>query len=471
LSSTSSRGLRALALVALLAVASCAHWPLNDPRPEVRTGLPYRFESAEATGKNTNSLFVCLMFSGGGTRAAALSYGVLQRLRDTRIVWKGVEKSLLDEVDCISSISGGSFTAAYYGLFGERIFSDFRPRFLDVNVEAALAARAANPLNWLRLASLWFSRIDLAAEYYDAQLFEGKRFRDLAETGRRPFVILNATNLANGERFEFTQDQFDFLVSDLSTYPVARAVAASSAFPFLLSPVSLKNYPHPAGFTLPADIRGGLEDYESNRRRYYWARNRAMYVDDRSLPYLHLMDGGLADNIGLRPIEAAYRRTSGFIRRLINEDQIEKLVLIVVNAGTESADTISGTERPPGPRVVAVKTATVAMGNYTVETIELMKELRDTRVRAQRNVAACQRRLAECPGAPRVPGFAGDIEPFVIEVNFEAIPDPARRVTFLRLPTSFALTRDQVDALVGIGGELLQTAPEWTMLLDGLARP
>jgi NTE family protein len=470
LTSTSSP-LRALGLAALLALAGCAHYRVNDPLPDARVGLPYRFESMEATGKNTNSLFVCLMFSGGGTRAAALSYGILQQLRDTRIIWKGVEKSLLDEVDCISSISGGSFTAAYYGLFGERIFRDFRPRFLDVNVEAALALRAANPLNWIRLASLWFSRIDLAAEYYDEAIFEGKRFGDFTAGGRRPFVILNATNLANGERFEFTQDQFDFLVSDLSTYLVARAVAASSAFPFLLSPVSLKNYPHPPGFTLPADIRGGLEDYETNRRRYYWARNRAMYVDDQRLPYLHLMDGGLADNIGLRPIEAAYRRTSGFIRRLINEDQIEKLVLIVVNAGTESADTISGKERPPGPDVVAVKTATVAMGNYTVETIEVMKELRDTRVRAQRNVAACQRRLAECPGAPRIPGFAGDIEPFVIEVSFEAIPDPARREHFLRFPTSFALTREQVDGLLGIGPSLLEAAPEWKALLESLATP
>jgi hypothetical protein len=265
---------------------------VNDPLVAGRPAPDYRFERAPATGKNTNSLFVCLAFSGGGTRAAALAYGVLEKLRQTRITWKGEEKSLLDEVDCISSISGGSFTAAYYGLFGARIFQEFRPRFLDVNVERALVARAANPLNWLRLVSRNFDRIDLAAEYYDEAIFEGKRFEALAEPGRRPFVILNATNLANGERFEFTQDQFDVLVSDLSTFPVARAVAASSAFPFLLSPVSLKNYPHPAGFMLPRDIREGLTDYEANRRRYYWARNRALYVDDARLPYLHLMDGG-----------------------------------------------------------------------------------------------------------------------------------------------------------------------------------
>lgn len=462
---TSSR--RLLAAVLLL-LAGCAHWVVNDPLVAGRPAPDYRFERAPATGKNTNSLFVCLTFSGGGTRAAALAYGVLEKLRQTRITWKGEEKSLLDEVDCISSISGGSFTAAYYGLFGARIFEEFRPRFLDVNVERALVARAANPLNWLRLVSPNFDRIDLAAEYYDEAIFEGKRFDALAEPGRRPFVILNATNLANGERFEFTQDQFDVLVSDLSTFPVARAVAASSAFPFLLSPVSLKNYPHPAGFTLPRDIREGLNDYEANRRRYYWARNRALYVDDVRLPYLHLMDGGLADNIGLRPIEAAYRRTSGFIRRLMNEGEIEKLVIIVVNAGTQSLDTISAKENPPGVDVVAVKTATVAMGNYTAETIEVMKELRETRERAQRNLAACQRRLTECPGAPTLPRLASEIEPYVVEINFEAISDPARRTWFWHLPTSFNLTPEQVNALLAVGPELLGAAPEFKELLESL---
>jgi NTE family protein len=465
---STSRRTRPLLAGALLILAGCAHWVVNDSLVAGRPAPDYRFERAVATGKNTNSLFVCLAFSGGGTRAAALSYAVLDKLRQTRITWKGEEKSLLDEVDCISSISGGSFTAAYYGLFGARIFEEFRPRFLDVNVEAALVARAANPLNWLRLVSPNFNRIDLAAEYYDQAIFEGKRFDALAEPGRRPFVILNATDLANGERFEFTQDQFDVLVSDLSTFPVARAVAASSAFPFLLSPISLRNYPHPAGFALPRDVREGLNDYETNRRRYYWARNRATYVDDANYPYLHLMDGGLADNIGLRPIEAAYRRTSGFIRRLMNEGEIEKLVIIVVNAGTQSVDTISGKESPPGVDVVAVKTATVAMGNYSAETVEVMKELRETRERAQRNLAACQRRLADCPGAPTLPRLAGEIEPYVVEINFEAIPDPARRAWFWHLPTSFKLTREQVDALLAVGPELLGAAPEFKELLESL---
>ena len=459
----------ALFCAVLLSLQGCAHYFVNAEKATTPQGQEYRF-NPEATGNNTNSLFICLAFSGGGTRAAALSYGVLEKLKKTRITWKGVEKNLLDEVDCISSISGGSFTAAYYGLFGERIFSDFRGRFLDADIQGALAGSLLNPVNWFRLASPYFGRIDLAAEYYDEAIFEGKTFAALAQANRRPFIMLNATNLANGERFEFTQEQFDFLVSDLNSYPVARAVAASSAFPFLLSPLTLKNYPHDQ-FKLPKDYQLGLDDYNDNRRRYYWARNRAMYVNDAELPYLHLMDGGLSDNIGLRPIEAAYRRTSGFIRKLVNDGEIEKFVVIVVNAHTADKDTMSRDESPPGLADVAAKTATIAMENYSAESVEVTKDLRAERVKAQKNIAACQKKLDQCPGAPQLPKLAGDIDPYVIEVNFEAIRDPERRKYFLALPTSFSLAKDQVQALIDVGPQLLEETPEFRDFIQNLGRP
>jgi NTE family protein len=121
--------------------------------------------------------------------------------------------------------------------------------------------------------------------------------------------------------------------------------------------------------------------------------------------------------------------------------------------------------------VVAVKTATIAMDNYSFETVEVMKELRDMRERAQRNIAACRQRLAACPNAPPLPGLAADIDPYVIEVNFEALPDPERRKYFLTLPTSFTLSRDQVDALIQIGPELLRAEPQFKEFLRSLTAP
>lgn len=462
---------RIMALLALglaLALSACAHYPVNTPLASFQPDSGYRF-TQDAVPPNTNSLFVCLVFSGGGTRAAAFSYGVMEKLRNTQIVWKGVMKRLLDEVDCVSSVSGGSFTAAYYGLFGERIFSDFRPDFLEHNVQGDLVSKALLPSNWVRLASPNFSRIDLAAELYDALLFQGKTFKDLADPKRRPFVILNATNLANGDGFEFTQEQFDYLGSDLATYPVSRAVAASSAFPFLLSPLSLKNYPSPKQYVAPTDTQLGEEDFYTNRRRYQWAHNRLAYLDKDARPYVHLMDGGLADNIGLRPLEDAYLRTSGFIRRLMSAGEIEKLVFIVVNARTDDQDDLSRAESPPSLGTVAFKTATIALDNYSFETIEFMRELATARKQTQIVIDACQQKLEKCPGQ-HLPKLAKSIDPYVIEVNFEAIHDPSRRRYFLGLPTSFSLSHAQVNDLVEIGPQLLDQSPDFKALLDSLTQ-
>jgi NTE family protein len=94
-------------------------------------------------------VFLLLAFSGGGTRAAALSYGVLRELRDTRVVVRGQETRLLDEVDVITSVSGGSFTSAYYGLFGDRIFEDYEQRFL----RRKRIGRTSGP--WGPIVTLW----------------------------------------------------------------------------------------------------------------------------------------------------------------------------------------------------------------------------------------------------------------------------------------------------------------------------
>ena len=101
----------------------------------------------------------------------------------------------------------------------------FRPPFLHRDVESDLIGLALWPPNWFRLASSSFDRINLAAEYYDKNIFSGRTFGNLIEQRRKPYIIINATDMTLGRRFEFTQDQFDLLCSDLSTVNVATAVA------------------------------------------------------------------------------------------------------------------------------------------------------------------------------------------------------------------------------------------------------
>ena len=107
---------------------------------------------------NNPDALVLLAFSGGGTRAAALSYGVLEELRRTPIVVKGHQHSLLDEVDVIAGVSGGSFTALAYALYGDQLFHEYPQRFLNRNVQGELIQRILNPASWPRLASAGYGR-------------------------------------------------------------------------------------------------------------------------------------------------------------------------------------------------------------------------------------------------------------------------------------------------------------------------
>jgi len=456
----------AMILVAVVAV-SCTQYKENRRLDRFRADAGYRFATAEIPD-DADALFICLSFSGGGTRAAALAYGVMQKLEKTKIVRNGRRVSLLDEVDCISSVSGGSFTAAYYGLFGKERLGEFPERFLLRDIQGELIARALNPVNWVRLASPWFSRIDLAAELYDETVFEGKTFAALGEPLRRPFIMLNATDMVTGEPFTFTQAQFDLLGSDLAAYQVARAVAASSAFPFLLSPLTLVNHAPAPGFMPPEDYTRALGDREINRRRYEWARHRLDYLDSGRRPYVHLLDGGLGDNIGLRAITGEYLHSSGFLAPRA-QGAIKRLVLIVVNARTASRDSLSKSPRAPGLIPMAMATATVSMENYSFDTIEVAKELLAEGMRARREVAACQRALTRaCPAAPPLDPLPA-MRTCVVEVSFEALRNASERQHFLDLPTSFSLPREAVERIIAVGEQLLDESPGFQSLLAALA--
>ena len=130
----------------LLATGCAAYRPVNAPLKQWDPEYGYRLKRTQVERPMGDVLLV-LAFSGGGTRAAALSYGVLQELRDTQVVVGGVETRLLDEIDLITAVSGGSFTAAYYALYGDRIFQDFEPRVLRRNLQRRLLLELLRPLN------------------------------------------------------------------------------------------------------------------------------------------------------------------------------------------------------------------------------------------------------------------------------------------------------------------------------------
>jgi predicted acylesterase/phospholipase RssA len=477
-----ARGITCVALfVCALLQAGCSSFPANPPLEKHDPSAGYRFEPPPDEGDKRDQMFVILVFSGGGTRAAALSYGVMEALRDTRIRWQGQDIALLDEVDVISSISGGSFPAAYYALYGSRIFDEFPDKFLYRPVQSDLVKLALSPPSWFKLAGSSYGRSDLAAEFYDREVFGGGTYAHVIAQRKRPFVILNATDLSTGAQFPFVQDQFDLLCSDLSGVKLARAAAASSAFPGLLTPLTFQNYAGTCDYRQPRWVDLALKDRKSrvNARRTARAERRVAYTeletDSRgkypSRKYVHLTDGGVADNIGLRePLTAiAEKDNSWSVLQRIDLKQVDKLVVIVVNAATNPAIQRDKTPAVPGLLDTVTTVATIPLNNYSFETLQLLRARVDDFNEEMRLISGCKA-LAAGKGPQCVPDIPTphQIEFFPVEVAFEFIASEQERNWFKNLPTTFELPPDTVDKLRAVGGRILGEDPQFKELIREL---
>jgi NTE family protein len=440
----------AATIVALSLVAGCAvtrsanvrleHWDPNyGYRPQ-----------AVADVRPLGDVLLVLAFSGGGTRAAAFSYGVLQELRDTRVVVGGREVRLLDEVDLISSVSGGSFTSAYYALFGDRIFSEFEERFLRRDVEGHLLLELLRPFNWFRLATT-LDRTELAIEFYDRTIFERATFADV-QAARGPFVQINAADIGIGNHFTFFQPQFDLICSDLSKYRVSRAVAASSAVPGLFAALTVRNHAGTCGFEMPAWVEDAERDRMSSPRRYRAARMMQSYVDGKR-PFIHLVDGGVADNLGLRgPLDNVLLR-GGLDARLeqLGGPRPSHVAVIVVNAEVHPQPSFNLTAAAPSLFGILNAVTDTQIYSYNFETLELMRES-----------------LRAWGAAMSADGSGRPVEVYTPEVTFEALPEARDRDFFNDVPTSFDLPDATVDRLIAAGRSLLRDSPDFQRLVHAL---
>ena len=458
------RGCRwAMILAASLLVAGCAHYPLNQPITKTDPGSGYR-EGCTGTPGNSDHLVLYLTFSGGGTRAAAFSYGVLEELRNTVVAFDGKDRRLLDEVDSIAAVSGGSFTADYYGLFGERIFQDFETKFLKKNIQGKLANKIIfNPYNWCRLLSPAFDRSDLAAEYYDQHIFDHGTFADMAAR-KGPMIFINATDMVTGIRLGFSQDFFDMICSDLSKFPVARAAAASSAVPGLLTPMSLRNYAGSCGFTLPGGLERVLQEQDTAARQYHFVDDARPYLNADEKRYIHLVDGGVADNLGLRTVldRVTLAGSAWNALKHVGAERTHKFVFIVVNAETEVSRDYSSWPNPPALAAMLKSYSSIAIDRYNYETVMLLREsFRRWTEEVQKG------RCGEGPVSTE-PGACGDIKFYLIEVKFDALKDLAERSHFKGLHTTFKLPEQEVDKLREVARRILSQSGEYQRLLRDL---
>ena len=456
-------GCLSVLLAVFLGAAGCAHYPVNEPLSHYDPGSGYR-ESFMGVPGNSDELLLYLTFSGGGTRAAAFSYGVLEEFRKTEVTIKGEKRRLLDEVDVISSVSGGSFTAGYYGLFGERIFEDFEGKFLKKDIEGALLANMLlNPYNWARLPSPYFGRSDLAADYYDRNVFDHGTFGDILKR-KGPMIHLNTTDMVSGIRLSFNQDSFDIICSDVSKFPVARAAAASSAVPMVLTPVTVNNYAGTCGFSLPEAYGKVLKERDLTSRQYHLVDSVEHYLEPEKVRYIHLVDGGVADNLGVRAVLVRTVAQGSFWGTLksTHTNNPRKVAFIVVNAETEVPQSSSLLGKIPGFSAMLASYSSIGIKRYNFDTLMLL--------RGSFEVWAEEVRKVRCGDNPvsTEPGACGDIKFYLILVEFDSLRDEAERQYFKTLPTSFSLSDEQVDKLRDAAHRILSESETFQQFLRDL---
>ena len=459
------------AIAALLLLGGCATRPVNAPIKEVDANSGYTFQTRQKHFKSQDNL-VILAFSGGGTRAAAFSYGVLEFLRRTEVVAKnGATVRLLDAVDVITGVSGGSFTALAYGLYGDKLFTDYEQRFLKRNVQGELLTRALRPAYWVDLSSTGYGRSELAAQFYDEILFNGATYGDL-DRGDGPFIMVSTTDIASGGRVVFNQNIFNLLCSDLNSVRLSRAAAASSAVPVVLSPVTINNYGGTCNYTAPPWVQLFTRSANPPRpaaRAIRELKDAEPYADGVHHPYIHLVDGGVADNVGMRGVLDALE----FLEALHDAgqptplDHVKRIIVFVVNSLSSPPTNWDESETPPGTVDILLKATGVPIDHYSYEAVELLKDIsaRWNKDRQTRNLAGCStNNNAPVCASIRVP----EAEIYAIDVSFAGLPDAKEREYLNQQPTSFVLPAEAVDRLRAAAGTIIQASPEFQRLLNDI---
>ena len=388
-------------------------------------------------------IVAAVTLSGGGARAAAFGLGVLQELKATRFELDGRETTLLDEVGLISGVSGGSVLASYYAAFGDETFDRFDRDFLQVNFQTGLIRQALSPASLYDLTSPWYGRSNVLEKRLQT-VFRGTTFGELRRRRPWPHLLVTATDLTTGAPFEFTPEQFALICSDLDTVPLSFAVAASSSVPLLLSPMTLRNH---AGSCPPVAQRRLDRSGNRNLSARFLRKIAESYRNAQQRPYIHLVDGGLVDNLGVRGL-VDHTIASGSLHEAFDNlppGSVQRIVLVVVNSERDTADRIDQSDRVPGTIQVLNSMIFGAGSRWTEETTEIVKD-------AARRAAEELRQARAREGSP----FAPDAEIFVINVRLRDLPEEEERKTLLHVPTAFEILPGHSRQLQEAGRQLLR---------------
>jgi len=467
------RAAAASAALAAFALAACASPVIPTQLAGIDQFAGYRYNVLnKAAPKAFPHAGVLLSFSGGGMRAAAFADGVLHALAETRLGNGPDAVSLASDVDVVSSVSGGSVTAAYFGVNGVDGLADLEKNFLYVDVQNELIGRAIrNP------TVFFYPRVKVLEKYLEDKLFHEKTYQDIIDAdrrgrARRPYVVLNAADMGTGSVFSFTQDQFDLICADLASFHVANAVAASAAFPVLLSSLTIKNrapcLAHDRAPMIPATgwrlrdnvpqpLRiandravttiGGLNyPAAENLARFRRGTTALTYLNRmRQKEYIQLLDGGIADNLGLTsPFTFLTSPTEepSFLSKFNSEDEdqkVEKLLLVVVNARGDARKDFDLKARPPSAGQQLLTSIGTSIDAVSFQFLGQLDQVIDERVKQS-----------------------------VVVADFDFIDNAGCRAHFHDLATSWALSRTEIDDLIALGRAMVLQSPSYKSFVESL---
>src|SRR5271169_1062283 len=434
-------------------ISAIRNEPINIPLAAAEVAAPV--EDGRIISSNGDDLLIGLAFSGGGTRAAAFSYGVLSEFERLEASPSRRNGSLLDRIDYVSGVSGGAVTAAYFGLKGRAALSDFREQFLLRDAEESLRT-PFNPISVLRAYEGGVNDAQQFPQWLDENLFHGATFRELG-SAHRPRVLINAADVYNRTPFVFNETTFRAICSDLSSYPIASAVAASAAMPVVFAPIVLTSY----ASSCRANIAGWIAATQNNSAAPPLLKEVASAITryrDGSVSYIKLLDGGLVDNYGLSGFTIA-RLTAETPYGPLTAQQATKLhrvLFLVVDAGRgPSGDWAQSPEGPTAPDIVRAAADTAvdssARSSFTAFD-QTMSEWRASLVRWRCGLSATDRQNYSV--ATR--WDCRDLKFFVGRINFEQLGS-LRAFALNSIPTRFKLSQGDVETLIAAGQDGLRT--------------
>ncbi len=451
-------------------LAACASVSISDPDNQPITGSAEEaFASSRSDPTAGDDVMVGLAFSGGGTRAAAFSFGVLQEIDQTAVRTRTGTHSLLNSVGFVSGVSGGSVTAAYYGLKKRAALADFREKFLIRNAEAGLNT-SVDPFSLIKALKGGVNDVKVFSRWLNENLFEGATFADFRKTPG-PRVWINASDIYNRTPFIYGEATFIALCSDLSRYPIAEAVAASAAVPILFTPMVIKTYPKQCTDQPPPWLERAHNNQNAAPMLKGFADALFSYHDGQS-KYVKLMDGGLVDNFGLSGFTIS-RLSARTPHEPLSPEQAVRLkrsIVILVDSGrAPSGDWVQTVDGPSGMELINAASDTALQASVRASYTAFERVMADW----QRQVTAWRCGLNEAQ-RKRYGASANwncrDIKLTVTRVGFDQL-GPERAKVLNAVDTRLKLPTNEVDAVIAGGRDALRVNPAYRDFLKGIAAP